>query len=125
MGNGASHLDVNPGAVANAGHQVSATAGNWQEWAEQARTALQDSASWVRNSKVSSAAQDYGSRWNPKIQRLASQVDTLGNNMTTAAKVVDHADAEAASTVVAAHQQVDGQSGVLARPIHAGAPQPV
>lgn len=125
MGHPNSHLSVEPGAVSSAGQQVSATAGNWREWAEQARTALQDSSAWVRNTTVAGAAQEYGTTWNPRIQRLASQVDTLGGNIVTAAGVVDGSDAEGTHLVTAGHSQVDGQSGLLARPIHGVGPQPV
>lgn len=119
MGHPAPHLDVDPGAVTTAGHQVSDTAGNWQEWAGQARTALLDASTWVRNTTVSTATQEYGTIWNPKLQQLASQVDTLGGNVVTAAYVVDGSDVEATHLVTAGHTQVDEQSGLLARPIHA------
>lgn len=87
-----SFLDVNTDVVGAAGANTAGTAESWRSWATQADTAFREAAVAVREAVVTSAVEGYASDWNPRLQGLATQIDALGRNTTSASNVVVSAD---------------------------------
>jgi len=88
-----SFLEVDTDVVATAGRQTAGTSDSWQVWGGQADTALREAATAVSEAVVSAAVQTYAADWNPRIQGLATRVDALGRNTTSASNVVSTSDA--------------------------------
>jgi hypothetical protein len=112
-----SFLEVDTDVVTVAGRQTAGTADSWQAWGGQADTALHEAATAVSEAVVTAAIQTYAADWNPKIQGVATRVDALGRNTTSAGNVVSTSDATSAVYVTTQGGVVESTGSHLTRNI--------
>jgi uncharacterized protein YukE len=113
------YLDVDTDAVSVSGRNTAGTSGTWQTWAGQSGTAFREAVAAVKNGTVGAAVETYASNWNPRLQGLATQVDTLGRNTTSASNVVYNADGSAVTLLNQQGAQNQSSGSYLTRPITA------
>lgn len=115
-------IDVNIGVVTKAGENTAASSTEWSTWGDRIRSAFDLSRSDVRDDTVRASLETYGSDVEQGARTVASQVEALGHDTTSAAHTVDNADAEAADALARQGQAGDRQADVLRRPINGPVP---
>src|SRR5690606_10627478 len=86
------YLTADVQAVAAAGRATADTAGDWSAWSVGGTAAFSDAAAAVGNARLAAAVAEHAERWNPVIQRVAGQIESLGFRTSQAAVTVDDAD---------------------------------
>jgi hypothetical protein len=110
-------LDLIPDLVTGAGRATASTSTQWATWAGHAETQLRGAVLSADDAVVSAAFEEYLSTWNPRLQSLAAQVETLGGNTASGAGTVDAADADS-TTLLGQQMSMENATGSwLNRPI--------
>ncbi|WP_163512820.1 hypothetical protein [Fodinicola acaciae] len=112
-----SYIDVETGAVVQAGHATAKTSTGWQTWAHNTETTLRESATAVMDGTVGLAVQTFLGDVNPGMQSMAKQVDALGTNTSSAGNVVTTADTDATHHLTTTGANLSAQGSNLSRPI--------
>lgn len=115
-------LDVNIGVVTEAGRRTADTSTEWSTWGDRIRSAFDLSRYDVRDDTIRASLETYGSEVEQGARTVASQVEALGHNTTSAAHTVDNADTEAADAMARQGRAGGRQADVLRRPINGPVP---
>lgn len=110
-------VDVSTGIVADAGQRTAATGQEWSSWGDRIRRVFDLSRDNVQDWVIRGHLETYASDVERGARGVAANIEILGDNTTSAAHTIDHADADAANTL---HQQHGG--GTLGRPINESVP---
>jgi hypothetical protein len=113
------YLDVQYETVVSSGNNTAATESQWSALGSQVRRILGEAVASVRDGTVSGAVEDFGADWNPKIEEIAQRVLALGGNTTTAANIVNNADADSAMLLADHGAATEASGSQLSRPITA------
>ncbi len=111
------YVDLHPPVVVAAGTSTAATSTEWQAWGTEADNTLQETSAQVGDFVVSAAVETYAASWNPRIQGVAVQVDTLGVNTRSAANTMTTADGDAVTALMPVGGVNEVRGSVLSRPI--------
>jgi uncharacterized protein YukE len=114
-----SYLDVDTEAVAGSGSATSATSAEWQALGADVKSTLTEASTAVRDAAVGGALENFGADWNPKVEQIAQQVDTVGNNAVSASHTVHNADADSSTVLTAQGHETEATGTALRRPITA------
>ncbi|GAA2873618.1 hypothetical protein Acy02nite_31410 [Actinoplanes cyaneus] len=111
------YVDLHPPVVVSAGTSTAGTSTEWQSWGTEADTTLRETSAQVGDAVLSLAVESYTTSWNPRIQGVAVQVDTLGTNTRSAANTMTTADGDAVTALMPVGEAAQAQGSVLSRPI--------
>ncbi len=111
------YVELDPDTVATAGTRTAATSEQWASWAGRVENLMRTAAGNAMESVVTTAIEGHLSAWNPRLQRMATNVETVGTNATSASYVMTNADHTSTTALGQQGAQVETTCSALSRPI--------